>query len=43
MLSRLLLICDVESALSLLAAVVSLLGYACGVRACFVVSCRVFS
>ena len=40
---RLLLICDVESALSLLAAVVSLLGCACGVRACFVVSCRVFS
>jgi len=43
MVLRLLLICDVESALSLLAAVVSLLGCACGVRACFVVSCRVFS
>ena len=39
---RLLLICDVESALSLLAAVVSLLGCACDVRAGLVVSCRVF-
>jgi len=41
--SRLLLMCDVESALSLLTEIASLLGYACGVRACFVVSCRVFS
>lgn len=40
---RLLLICDVESALSLLPAVVGLLGCACGVRAWFVVSLGDFS
>jgi hypothetical protein len=43
MVLRLLLICDVESALSVLATAVGHLGRACGVRACFVVSCRVFS
>jgi len=41
--SRLLFIRDVESALSLLAEAVILLGCACGVRACSDVSCMVFS
>jgi len=42
MVSRLLFICDVESALSLFAEAVILLGCACGVRACFDVSCIIF-
>jgi hypothetical protein len=42
MLSQLLLICDIESALSLLAGMMCLLYSACDVRACSVVSCRVF-
>jgi len=43
MVSRLFFICDIESALSLLAEAVILLGCACGVHVCLDVSCMIFS